>query len=61
MRETEVDRVWALSRMPMSRIHHLRSKYALPPHPTPILLLLLALTAPLLNKVLHRRLLYPDA
>lgn len=26
MRETEVDRVWALSRMPMNRIHHLRSK-----------------------------------
>ncbi|CAE7449066.1 unnamed protein product, partial [Symbiodinium microadriaticum] len=27
MRETEVDRVWALSRMPMNRIHHLRSKF----------------------------------
>ena len=26
MRESEVDRVWALSRMPMNRIHHLRSK-----------------------------------
>ena len=26
MREAEVDRVWALSRMPMNRIHHLRSK-----------------------------------
>ncbi|RYG68049.1 hypothetical protein EON64_06060 [archaeon] len=27
MRETEVDRVWACSRMPMNRIHHLRSKF----------------------------------
>lgn len=27
MRETEVDRVWALSKMPMNRIHHLRSKF----------------------------------
>jgi len=27
MRETEVDRVWALSRMPMSRVHHMRSKF----------------------------------
>lgn len=27
MRESEVDRVWALSRMPMNRIHHLRSKF----------------------------------
>jgi len=27
MRETEVDRVWALSRMPMNRVHHLRSKF----------------------------------
>ena len=27
MRETEVDRVWALSRMPMTRIHHMRSKF----------------------------------
>jgi hypothetical protein len=27
MRETEVDRVWALSRMPMDRVHHLRSKF----------------------------------
>lgn len=27
MRETEVDRVWALSRMPMNRIHHMRSKF----------------------------------
>ena len=26
MRESEVDRVWALSRMPMNRIHHMRSK-----------------------------------
>ncbi len=26
MRETEVDRVWALSSMPMARIHHMRSK-----------------------------------
>lgn len=26
MRESEVDRVWALSRMPMNRVHHLRSK-----------------------------------
>lgn len=27
MRETEVDRVWALSNMPMNRIHHMRSKF----------------------------------
>ena len=27
MRESEVDRVWALSNMPHSRIHHLRSKF----------------------------------
>jgi hypothetical protein len=27
IRESEVDRVWALSRMPMSRVHHLRSKF----------------------------------
>ena len=27
MRESEVDRVWTLSRMPMSRVHHLRSKF----------------------------------
>lgn len=27
MRETEVDRVWACSRMPMNRIHHMRSKF----------------------------------
>lgn len=27
MRESEVDRVWALSRMPMNRIHHMRSKF----------------------------------
>ena len=27
MRESEVDRVWALSRMPMKRVHHLRSKF----------------------------------
>jgi glucosamine-6-phosphate deaminase len=27
MRESEVDRVWALSRMPMDRIFHLRSKF----------------------------------
>lgn len=27
MRETEVDRVWAVSRMPMNRVHHLRSKF----------------------------------
>jgi glucosamine-6-phosphate deaminase len=27
MRESEVDRVWALSRMPMNRVHHLRSKF----------------------------------
>jgi len=27
MRESEVDRVWALSRMPMDRVHHLRSKF----------------------------------
>jgi glucosamine-6-phosphate deaminase len=27
MREAEVDRVWALSRMPMNRIHHLRSQF----------------------------------
>jgi len=27
MRETEVDRVWALSRMPMERMHHLRSSF----------------------------------
>jgi hypothetical protein len=27
MRETEVDRVWALSRMPIDRVHHLRSKF----------------------------------
>lgn len=27
MRESEDDRVWALSRMPMSRIHHMRSKF----------------------------------
>lgn len=26
MRESEVDRVWALSAMPMNRVHHLRSK-----------------------------------
>jgi hypothetical protein len=26
MRESEVDRVWALSRIPMNRVHHLRSK-----------------------------------
>lgn len=26
MRESEVDRVWALSSMPMNRIHHMRSK-----------------------------------
>lgn len=26
MRETETDRVWACSRMPMNRLHHLRSK-----------------------------------
>lgn len=27
MRESEVDRVWALSRMPMNRIFHMRSKF----------------------------------
>jgi len=27
MRETEVDRVWAASKMPMNRVHHLRSKF----------------------------------
>jgi hypothetical protein len=27
MRESEVDRVWALSNMPMNRIHHMRSKF----------------------------------
>lgn len=27
MRESEVDRVWALSSMPMNRIHHMRSKF----------------------------------
>eukprot|EP00605_Chrysophyceae_sp_TOSAG23-4_P001876 GSChrysophyteH1.ASY1.ANO1.2071.1 assembled CDS len=27
MRESEVDRVWALSQMPMNRIHHMRSKF----------------------------------
>jgi glucosamine-6-phosphate deaminase len=27
MRESEVDRVWALSNMPMNRVHHLRSKF----------------------------------
>jgi glucosamine-6-phosphate deaminase len=27
MRESEVDRVWALSCMPMNRIHHMRSKF----------------------------------
>jgi hypothetical protein len=27
MRETETDRVWACSKMPMNRLHHLRSKY----------------------------------
>ena len=27
VRETEVDRVWALSSMPMARIHHMRSKF----------------------------------
>lgn len=27
MRETEVDRVWALSKMPMNRIYHMRSKF----------------------------------
>ena len=27
MRESEEDRVWALSRMPMNRVHHLRSKF----------------------------------
>merc|ERR1712000_377515 len=27
MRETEVDRVWAISRMPNNRVHHLRSKF----------------------------------
>lgn len=27
MRESEVDRVWALSSMPMNRVHHLRSKF----------------------------------
>ena len=27
MRESEVDRVWALSKMPMNRIHHMRSKF----------------------------------
>ena len=27
MRESEVDRVWALSKMPNSRVHHLRSKF----------------------------------
>ena len=27
MRESEVDRVWALSRMPMDRVYHLRSKF----------------------------------
>lgn len=27
MRESEVDRVWALSRMPMDRVFHLRSKF----------------------------------
>ena len=27
MRETEVDRVWCLSKMPMNRIHHMRSKF----------------------------------
>ena len=27
MRETEVDRVWALSRMSTNRVHHLRSKF----------------------------------
>lgn len=26
MRESEVDRVWALSSMPVNRIHHMRSK-----------------------------------
>jgi hypothetical protein len=26
MRESETDRVWACSRMPMNRVHHLRSK-----------------------------------
>lgn len=26
MRESEVDRVWALSKMPMNRVHHMRSK-----------------------------------
>ena len=27
MRESEVDRVWALSKMPMNRIHHMRSEF----------------------------------
>jgi 6-phosphogluconolactonase/glucosamine-6-phosphate isomerase/deaminase len=27
MRESEVDRVWALSSMPMNRVHHMRSKF----------------------------------
>ena len=27
MRESEEDRVWALSRMPMNRVHHMRSKF----------------------------------
>jgi len=27
MRESEVDRVWALSKIPMNRIHHMRSKF----------------------------------
>ena len=27
MRETEVDRVWCLSKIPMNRIHHMRSKF----------------------------------
>ena len=27
MRESEVDRVWALSNMPMNRVHHMRSKF----------------------------------
>jgi glucosamine-6-phosphate deaminase len=27
MRESEVDRVWAISSMPNNRIHHMRSKF----------------------------------
>jgi hypothetical protein len=42
MRETETDRVWACSKMPMNRLHHLRSKYV---HSTCYVQLVLAVYA----------------